>query len=139
MAKQAVCSLAQWLKDPRTHHWYVTNSIASMLLFPSCDLTSSQVVQLADFAAASATQVAAVHSGRYVEELDRVCREVTEKAVLVDSAPTYATGTTYNDAMRAAGAAIGLVDAVVAASLARGPSGKDLNKAHEWWSAFPLF
>mmetsp|Transcript_8219 Transcript_8219/g.24496 ORF Transcript_8219/g.24496 Transcript_8219/m.24496 type:complete len:409 (+) Transcript_8219:197-1423(+) len=76
----------------------------------------NQLISLLDFRPANLKQVRAIHSERYVERL----RELVENnsPSLVD-ADTYITSTSYNDAFRAAGAAIALVDAVVEASFAR--------------------
>ncbi|KAL4457493.1 hypothetical protein ABPG75_012358 [Micractinium tetrahymenae] len=80
-----------------------------------------QLVELTGFAPAERAAITAVHSDKYVatlEKLSAISADCGETRI-VESAPTYLTGTTSRDASRAAGAVIALVDNVVAASRQR--------------------
>ncbi|KAL4551174.1 hypothetical protein Ndes2526B_g05480 [Nannochloris sp. 'desiccata'] len=77
-----------------------------------------RVLQLPDWYLASPEEIAPVHIPKYIAALERTSENARDVAnVIVDPAPTYVTQTTYRDALNAAGAAMSLVDHVVAASL----------------------
>lgn len=66
---------------------------------------------------ASLAQVARVHHPRMIEQLETVC---AQGPGLIDYAPTYATPTSFTDALNAAGAAISAVHAVLDGSAHNG-------------------
>jgi acetoin utilization deacetylase AcuC-like enzyme len=77
-----------------------------------------RVLQLPEWYLASPEEIAPVHLAKYIKALERTSENARDVAnVIVDPAPTYVTQTTYRDALNAAGAAMSLVDHVVAASL----------------------
>ena len=83
-----------------------------------------ELVFLEGYRAATAEEVMTVHTKNYVNGLNMLAR--TRAPLDIDSAPTYVTSSSYVDATNGIGAAIGLIDAVVAASEARegpGPAG----------------
>ncbi|KAH9308598.1 hypothetical protein KI387_036509, partial [Taxus chinensis] len=77
-----------------------------------------EVVEIKNFKSASRDDILAVHSVTYIKGLEKAMDTIgKEDLVMIDtSGPTYATITTFSDAMMAAGAGITLVDSVVAAS-----------------------
>ncbi|XP_010547885.1 PREDICTED: histone deacetylase 14 isoform X2 [Tarenaya hassleriana] len=79
---------------------------------------SSEILELRNFKPASIEDIASVHEKAYVLGLEKAMDRVSEKGlVLIDgSGPTYATPTTFQDSLIAAGAGIALVDSVIAAS-----------------------
>lgn len=76
---------------------------------------SFDAVSLDDLAAAG------VHDAGYVAGLAAECGRLGAAATVIESSPTYATATTFNDAARAVGAAYALVDAAFAAGDASSP------------------
>eukprot|EP00899_Mesostigma_viride_P022569 jgi/Mesvir1/3497/Mv11983-RA.3 len=79
-----------------------------------------QVVNVASFRLATPEEVAAVHDVRYVRALEQI---VNTKAPCRLDSDTFATPATYNEALRAAGAGLTLLDMVVKSSqLASGTS-----------------
>ena len=83
-----------------------------------------ELIFLEDYRPATADEVMTVHTKNYVSGLNMLAR--TRAPLDIDSAPTYVTTASYEEALNGIGAAIGLVDAVVAASAARegpGPAG----------------
>lgn len=80
-----------------------------------------QLVELTGFAPAERAAITAVHSDKYVATLEKLSAHSADcgETRIVESSPTYLTGTTSRDASRAAGAVIALVDHVVAASRQR--------------------
>ncbi|XP_045821033.1 histone deacetylase 14, chloroplastic-like isoform X2 [Trifolium pratense] len=90
----------------------------------------SEVVKLQHFEPASTDHIASVHARDYVSELEKVIDQALEKGrhskknkdlekglVFIEgSGPTYATSTTFQESIVAAGAGLALVDTVVAAS-----------------------
>lgn len=86
-----------------------------------------ELVFLEGYRAATAEEVMTVHTKNYVNGLNMLAR--TRAPLDIDSAPTYVTSSTYEAAVNGIGAAISLVDAVVAAAKARegtstpGPAG----------------
>lgn len=79
---------------------------------------SSEVIELKHFNPASVEDISSVHERAYVLGLEKVMEKVSEKGILLieGSGPTYATASTFQDSLIAAGAGLAVVDAVVAAS-----------------------
>ncbi|CAN6475994.1 unnamed protein product [Victoria cruziana] len=79
---------------------------------------SSDVVEVQDWKPASLDNIAIVHSKAYVNGLEKVIHRASQEGLIfIDgSGPTYATETTFQESLLAAGAGISLVDSVVAAS-----------------------
>ncbi|KAJ1685884.1 hypothetical protein LUZ63_017274 [Rhynchospora breviuscula] len=79
---------------------------------------SSQVYEIQTFQPASLDDIARVHSRSYITGLEKaMSRASDEGLIFIDgSGPTYATETTFQESLLAAGAGNFLVDAVVEAS-----------------------
>jgi len=85
-----------------------------------------RIIQLPEWYLASPEEIAPVHLPKYITALERTSENARDVAnVIVDPAPTYVTQTTYRDTLNAAGAAMSLVDHVVAASLHQKDNKKD--------------
>ncbi|XP_008808492.1 histone deacetylase 14 [Phoenix dactylifera] len=82
---------------------------------------NSEVFEAQNFKPASLDDIATVHARAYVAGLEKaVSRASDEGVIFIDgSGPTYATETTFQESLMAAGAGITLVDSVVAASRLR--------------------
>nr|XP_025885387.1 histone deacetylase 14 isoform X2 [Solanum lycopersicum] len=80
----------------------------------------SDVVEVQNFRPATTDDIESVHVGPYVSGLEKAMDQALEKGLIfIDgSGPTYATATTFQESLLAAGAGISLVDSVVAASRA---------------------
>ncbi|CAI8619145.1 unnamed protein product [Vicia faba] len=78
----------------------------------------SEVIELQNFEPASADDIASVHARAYVYGLEKFMDQALEKGLILieGSGPTYATSTTFQESIIAAGAGLALVDSVVAAS-----------------------
>ncbi|XP_058731069.1 histone deacetylase 14, chloroplastic-like [Vicia villosa] len=78
----------------------------------------SEVIELQHFEPASTDDIASVHARAYVYGLEKVMDQALEKGLILieGSGPTYATSTTFQESIVAAGAGLALVDSVVAAS-----------------------
>ncbi|XP_057975542.1 histone deacetylase 14, chloroplastic isoform X2 [Malania oleifera] len=70
------------------------------------------------FRPATVDDIASVHASAYVSGLKKAVDQTSQNGIIfIDgSGPTYATSTTFQDSLIAAGAGISLVDSVVAAS-----------------------
>ncbi|EIE18460.1 Arginase/deacetylase [Coccomyxa subellipsoidea C-169] len=79
-------------------------------------LCALQLSRLTDFQPASIEDLCKIHERNYVLGLEKIVRRGRNE--VVDNAPTYITPTSFDDALRAAGAAMALVDAVVEGSSA---------------------
>ncbi|KAF8404344.1 hypothetical protein HHK36_009227 [Tetracentron sinense] len=107
-------------KDSHPESNFRVPSIVSAL--EKMELTSkhrgSEVIELQNFSPASVDDIASVHARAYVSGLEKAMSEASEKGIIfIDgSGPTYATATTFQESLIAAGAGICLVDSVVAAS-----------------------
>lgn len=73
------------------------------------------IAELDYFEPADLSLLLPVHNKRYLNKLEHIS-STTSETVIVESAPTYVTATTYRDAVRAAGAVVALVDEIVTAS-----------------------
>ncbi|KAF3334146.1 histone deacetylase 14 [Carex littledalei] len=84
----------------------------------SAKYRSSQVYEIQNFQPASLDDIARVHSRSYVTGLEKVMSRASDEGLIFieGSGPTYATGTTFQESLLAAGAGMSLVDAVVEAS-----------------------
>ena len=82
------------------------------------DERAGELVFLEGYRPATADEVTRVHTKNYVSGLNMLAR--TRAPLDIDNAPTYLTTSSYDAALAGVGAAIALVDAVVAASAARG-------------------
>ncbi|KAK1263976.1 Histone deacetylase 14 [Acorus gramineus] len=80
----------------------------------------SQVIGLQDFKPASIDDIGRVHERAYVSGLEKAMSKASEDGLIFieGSGPTYATPTTFQESLIAAGAGIALIDAVVTASKA---------------------
>ncbi|XP_071728855.1 histone deacetylase 14, chloroplastic-like [Rutidosis leptorrhynchoides] len=78
----------------------------------------SEIVQLKNFRTATVDDIANVHSKSYVSALEKAMEWASVQGVIpIDVfGDTYATATTFNESLAAAGAGLSLVDYVVAAS-----------------------
>ncbi|XP_015057682.1 histone deacetylase 14 isoform X2 [Solanum pennellii] len=78
----------------------------------------SDVVEVQNFRPATTDDIGSVHVGPYISGLEKAMDQALEKGLIfIDgSGPTYATSTTFQESLLAAGAGISLVDSVVAAS-----------------------
>lgn len=85
------------------------------------DERAGELVFLEGYRPATADEVMRVHTKNYVSGLNMLAR--TRAPLDIDNAPTYLTTASYDAALAGVGAAIALVDAVVAASAARGDAG----------------
>nr|KYP67862.1 Histone deacetylase 14 [Cajanus cajan] len=94
----------------------IVNALEEMQL--TYKFRGSEVIELQHFEPASVDDIASVHAKAYVSGLEKVMDQAVEKGLIfVDgSGPTYATATTFQESIIAAGAGLALVDSVVAAS-----------------------
>jgi acetoin utilization deacetylase AcuC-like enzyme len=78
----------------------------------------SEVFALENIKPASIEDISSVHTRGYVHGLEKAMDQASEQGIIFieSSGPTYATSTTFQVSLIAAGAGISLVDSVVAAS-----------------------
>nr|CAD1824597.1 unnamed protein product [Ananas comosus var. bracteatus] len=78
----------------------------------------SEVLEVQSFQPASIDDIARVHSRAYVTGLEKAMSMASDEGLIFieGSGPTYATQTTFQESLAAAGAGLSLVDSVVAAS-----------------------
>lgn len=79
---------------------------------------NTDIIELEKFRPAKVEDIASVHERAYVSGLEKAMDQAMEQGLILieGSGPTYATSTTFQESLLAAGAGISLVDAVVAAS-----------------------
>ncbi|KAK1588129.1 hypothetical protein Q3G72_020119 [Acer saccharum] len=103
---------------PESH--FRVPSILSAL--ETMELTSkfrgSEIIELQNFKPASVDDIVSVHARAYVSGLEKAMNQASQLGIIhiEGSGPTYATPTTFQESLVAAGAGIALVDSVVAAS-----------------------
>lgn len=75
----------------------------------------SEIIELQDFKPASLDDIANVHAKAYVAGLEKAMDQASEQGIIyIDrSGPTYATATTFQESLVAAGAGLALIDSVV--------------------------
>ncbi|XVF58803.1 hypothetical protein PTKIN_Ptkin07bG0095500 [Pterospermum kingtungense] len=75
----------------------------------------SDILELQNFKLASVDDIASVHEKAYVSGLEKAMDRASEQGLIVieGSGPTYATPTTFNESLVAAGAGLALVDSVL--------------------------
>lgn len=97
----------------------IVSALEKMELTPK--FRGPEVVEVINFRPASVDDITSVHASAYFSGLEKAMEQATEKGLIfIDgSGPTYATATTFDDSLIAAGAGISLVDSVVAASRIR--------------------
>ncbi|KAK4416674.1 Histone deacetylase 14 [Sesamum alatum] len=97
----------------------ITSALAKMGLTP--EFRSSEIIELKKVRPAIVDDIASVHERAYVSGLEKAMDQASEQGLIFieGSGPTYATPTTFQESLLAAGAGISLVDAVVAASKVR--------------------
>ncbi|CAH2077030.1 unnamed protein product [Thlaspi arvense] len=79
----------------------------------------SEILELANFKSATIEDIANVHDKAYVYGLEKAMDEASASGLIFieGSGPTYATSTTFQDSLFAAGAGMALVDSVVMSRL----------------------
>ncbi|KAL4578526.1 hypothetical protein LXL04_014650 [Taraxacum kok-saghyz] len=94
----------------------IVNALKKLELTPK--FRGSEIVQQQNFRIATAEDIASVHTKSYIFGLEKAMEQASEKGIIhIDgSGPTYATSTTFEESLIAAGAGLSLVDSVVAAS-----------------------
>ncbi|XP_073125316.1 histone deacetylase 14, chloroplastic [Henckelia pumila] len=97
----------------------ITTALATMGLTP--EFRSSEIIELQKFKPASSDDIASAHERAYVSGLEKAMSQASEQGLILieGSGPTYATSTTFQESLLAAGAGLSIVDAVVAASKIR--------------------
>ncbi|XP_051141344.1 histone deacetylase 14, chloroplastic isoform X2 [Andrographis paniculata] len=97
----------------------ITDMLAKMEL--TSEFRGPDVIELSKFRPAEVDDIARVHERAYVSNLEKAMDKVSEQGLILieGSGPTYATSTTFQESLLAAGAGISLLDAVVAASKIR--------------------
>lgn len=78
-------------------------------------IRGADVIELQSFKPASADDISSVHAKDYVSGLEKAMDQASDKGLIfIDgSGPTYATATTFQESLLAAGAGISLIDTVV--------------------------
>lgn len=79
----------------------------------------SDILELANFKTATIEDIANVHEKAYVLGLEKAMDQASDSGLIFieGSGPTYATSTTFQDSLIAAGAGMALVDSVVMSPL----------------------
>ncbi|KAG8383849.1 hypothetical protein BUALT_Bualt04G0056500 [Buddleja alternifolia] len=104
--------------DQRLHGplmWFIK------LRLPSLKFRGSEIIELQKFRPARVDDIARVHERAYVSGLEKAMVQASDQGLIFieGSGPTYATSTTFQESLLAAGAGLSLVDAVVVASKVR--------------------
>lgn len=79
------------------------------------EFRGSEIIELKNFSPASVDDIASVHARAYVSGLEKAMDRASQQGIILieGSGPTYATATTFQESLAAAGAGIALVDSVV--------------------------
>lgn len=114
----------------------ITSALTKMGLTP--EFRSSEIIELKEVRPARVDDIASVHERAYVSGLEKAMDQASEQGLIfIDgSGPTYATPTTFQESLLAAGAGISLVDAVVMSqskTLQHQKSGKILQLVLLWY------
>lgn len=80
---------------------------------------ASEVMEIQNFLPATVDEIAVVHERGYISGLQRAMSRASDEGLIFieGSGPTYATETTFQESLTAAGAGISLVDSVVGCSI----------------------
>ncbi|CAN0878505.1 Histone deacetylase 14, chloroplastic [Linum grandiflorum] len=94
----------------------IVSALEKMELTPK--FRGSEIIELASFKPASVDKIADVHSKGYVTGLEKAMNKASDQGIILieGTGSTYATSTTFQESLVAAGAGLSLVDSVVAAS-----------------------
>ncbi|PWA89130.1 histone deacetylase 14 [Artemisia annua] len=94
----------------------IVTTLEKMHLTPK--FRGSEIIQLQNFRTATVEDIASVHSRSYVSNLEKAMEWASEEGVVSinSSGDTYATATTFEESLIAAGAGLSVVDSVVEAS-----------------------
>ncbi|KAK9713269.1 hypothetical protein RND81_06G016000 [Saponaria officinalis] len=94
----------------------IASALEQMKLTPK--YRGSEIIELKNFKPASTEDVISVHESAYVLGLEKAMKKASEQGLILieGSGPTYATSSTFQDSLIAAGAGLAVVDSVVAAS-----------------------
>ncbi|XP_044469369.1 histone deacetylase 14-like [Mangifera indica] len=78
----------------------------------------SEIIELQNFNPATVDDIASIHARAYVSGLEKAMDWASQRGIVVieGSGPTYATATTFQESLIAAGAGIALIDSVVSTS-----------------------
>ncbi|CAN1829008.1 Histone deacetylase 14, chloroplastic, partial [Linum perenne] len=94
----------------------IVTALEKMELTPK--FRGSEIIELTNFKPASVDEIVNVHSKGYVTGLEKAMDKASHQGIIFieRTGPTYATSTTFQESLVAAGAGLSLVDSVVAAS-----------------------
>ncbi|KAI3893700.1 hypothetical protein MKX03_032116 [Papaver bracteatum] len=92
----------------------ITSALEKLELTPKH--RGSAIIELLNYKSATVDDIATVHSKLYVSGLEKVMDLASRDGLIFLEGDTYATSTTFQESLIAAGAGISLVDSVVAAS-----------------------
>ncbi|GMH06705.1 hypothetical protein Nepgr_008545 [Nepenthes gracilis] len=94
----------------------IANALEKMELTPKH--RGSEVLELKHCQPATVEDITSVHSRAYVSGLEKAMEQASEQGIIFieRSGPTYATASTFQESLFAAGAGLAVVDSVVAAS-----------------------
>ncbi|XP_027340410.1 histone deacetylase 14 isoform X2 [Abrus precatorius] len=95
----------------------IVDALEEMKLTPK--FRGSEVIELQHFEPASVDDIASVHARTYVSGLEKVMDQALEKGLIfIDgSGPTYATASTFQESIIAAGAGLALIDSVAGSKI----------------------
>ncbi|KAH0460612.1 hypothetical protein IEQ34_011275 [Dendrobium chrysotoxum] len=101
------------------HHSLPTTACQLLTFLHLLPYRGLEVFEMQNFPPASVDDIARVHARAYVAGLEKAMSKATDEGIIfIDgSGPTYATETTFQESLIAAGAGLSLVDSVVSASI----------------------
>lgn len=90
----------------------IVNTLENMELTPK--FRSTEIIELKHFRPASVEDISSVHERAYILGLEKAMEQASEQGIIVidGSGPTYATASTFQDSLIAAGAGLAVVDSV---------------------------